>query len=147
MTKMNLKNYDVAVIGCGIAGSMAAIAAARHGSSVIAIDEAGYPGGALTAMGTGPMMTFHAGETQVVRGLPQEMVTRLMARGFSPGHTVDSTGYTYTVTPFSSEGSPAGRILPFRQISLLMLPATEICLHSPGFLSQKAEVPMEKVSL
>ena len=28
MTKMNLKNYDVAVIGCGIAGSMAAIAAA-----------------------------------------------------------------------------------------------------------------------
>ena len=104
MTQMNLKNYDVAVIGCGIAGSMAAIAAARHGSSVIAIDEAGYPGGALTAMGTGPMMTFHAGETQVVRGLPQEMVTRLMARGFSPGHTVDSTGYTYTVTPFSSEG-------------------------------------------
>ena len=81
---MNLKNYDVAVIGCGIAGSMAAIAAARHGSSVLAIDEAGYPGGALTAMGTGPMMTFHAGETQVVRGLPQEMVSRLIARGFLP---------------------------------------------------------------
>ena len=101
---MKTYNYDLAVVGCGIAGSMAAIAAARHGIKVLAIDEAGYPGGALTAMGTGPMMTFHAGETQVVRGLPQEMVDRLVKRGFSPGHTVDSTGYTYTVTPFSAEG-------------------------------------------
>lgn len=55
---MKTYNYDLAVVGCGIAGSMAAIAAARHGIKVLAIDEAGYPGGALTAMGTGPMMTF-----------------------------------------------------------------------------------------
>ena len=101
---MDNKKADLAVIGCGIAGCMAAIAAARNGCNVLAIDEAGYPGGALTAMGTGPMMTFHAGKTQVVRGLAQEMVDRLVERGFSPGHTVDSTGYTYTVTPFSSEG-------------------------------------------
>ena len=97
-------HYDIAVIGCGIAGSLAAVAAARHGKKVIAVDEAGYPGGALTAMGTGPMMTFHAGEKQVIRGLPQELIDRLVEKGFSPGHTPDSTGYTYTVTPFSSEG-------------------------------------------
>ncbi len=101
---MKQLHYELAVVGCGIAGAMAATAAARHGIRVIAIDEAGYPGGALTAMGTGPMMTFHAGETQVVRGLPQEMVERLVSRGFSPGHTADSTGYTYSVTPFSAEG-------------------------------------------
>ena len=101
---MNLPDFDIAIAGCGIAGSMAAVTAARRGRRVLAIDEAGYPGGALTAMGTGPMMTFHAGKTQVVRGLPQELIDRLMARGFSPGHTVDSTGYTYTVTPFSAEG-------------------------------------------
>ncbi len=99
-----MKQYDIAVVGCGIAGSMTAISAARHGMKVVAVDEAGYPGGALTAMGTGPMMTFHAGKTQVVRGLPQELIDRLVEKGFSPGHTVDSTGYTYTVTPFSSEG-------------------------------------------
>ena len=93
---MNLPDFDIAIAGCGIAGSMAAVTAARRGRRVLAIDEAGYPGGALTAMGTGPMMTFHAGKTQVVRGLPQELIDRLMARGFSPGHTVDSTGYTYT---------------------------------------------------
>lgn len=98
---------DIVVVGCGIAGSMAATAAARMGRRVLAIDEAGYPGGALTAMGTGPMMTFHAGQEQVIRGLPQELIDRLMAMGESPGHCVDSTGYTYTVTPFSSEGMKA----------------------------------------
>lgn len=96
--------YELAVLGCGMAGTMAAVAAARQGLRVIAIDEAGYAGGSLTAMGTGPMMTFHAGQTQVIRGLAQEMVARLESEGFSPGHTVDSTGYTYTVTPFSAEG-------------------------------------------
>ena len=95
---------DIVVMGCGIAGSMAAVAAARMGRRVLAIDEAGYPGGALTAMGTGPMMTFHAGQEQVIRGLPQELIDRMMAAGDSPGHCVDSTGYTYTVTPFSAEG-------------------------------------------
>lgn len=104
MMKMEKQTYHVAVIGCGIAGSMAAVAAARNGAKVIAIDEAGYPGGALTSMGTGPMMTFHAGEKQVIRGLAQEMIDRMAAKGFTPGHTVDSTGYTYTVTPFSAEG-------------------------------------------
>lgn len=101
---MDNKRFDVAVIGCGIAGSLAATAAARSGATVIAIDEAGFPGGALTAMGTGPMMTFHAGDKQVIRGLGQEVISRLQDKGLSPGHTVDSTGYTYTVTPFSSEG-------------------------------------------
>lgn len=97
-------NTEIAVLGCGIAGCMAAAAAARMGRNVLAIDEAGFPGGALTAMGTGPMMTFHAGQEQVIRGLGQELIDRLTAMGASPGHCVDSTGYTYTVTPFSAEG-------------------------------------------
>ena len=60
--------YDVAVIGGGISGCMAAIAAARCGASVILIEKYGFLGGTLTACGTGPMMTFHAGDVQVVRG-------------------------------------------------------------------------------
>jgi hypothetical protein len=50
------------------------------------------------------MMTFHAGETQVVRGLTDELIQRLVAKDLSVGHIPDSTGYTYTVTPFDSEG-------------------------------------------
>ena len=96
--------YDVIVCGAGIAGSMAAIAAARMGARVLVIEEEGYPGGSMTAMGTGPMMTFHAGEKQTVRGLMDEMIERLKRKNLSPGHIIDSTGYTYTVPPFSAEG-------------------------------------------
>ena len=99
-----MKAYDLIVAGGGIAGSMAAIAAARLGIQVLLLEEEGYLGGSLTACGTGPMMTFHAGETQVVRGLPDEMINRLVAKGLSVGHIPDSTGYTYTVTPFDAEG-------------------------------------------
>lgn len=113
---MNTIKADVAIVGCGIAGSLAAVAAAREGADVFAIEENGYPGGSLTGMGTGPMMTFHAGKTQVIRGLGEELIARLAAAGLSPGHTVDSTGYTYTVTPFSAEGMK-------RELEAMMLEA------------------------
>ena len=108
--------YDVIVCGAGIAGSMAAVAAGRMGAKVLVIEEEGYPGGSMTSMGTGPMMTFHAGEKQTVRGLTAEMIERLKAKNLSPGHIIDSTGYTYTVTPFSAEGMK-------RELELMMLEA------------------------
>lgn len=96
--------YDVAVIGGGIAGCMAAIGAARCGAEVILIERYGFLGGTLTACGTGPMMTFHAGDIQAVQGITGELIERLKNKGLSPGHIFDTTGYTYSVTPFSAEG-------------------------------------------
>ena len=116
--------HDLIVVGGGIAGSMAAIAAARLGLDVLLIEEEGYLGGSLTACGTGPMMTFHAGETQVVQGLPDELIKRMTAKGLSPGHITDSTGYTYTVTPFDSEGMK-------RELELMCLEAgVKILYHT-----------------
>ena len=89
--------WDLIVIGGGIAGSMAAIAAARENLAVLLIEEEAYLGGSLTARGTGPMMTFHAGELQVIQGIPDELIQRLVDKGLSVGHIPDSTGYTYTV--------------------------------------------------
>lgn len=108
--------YDVIVCGAGMAGSMAAVAAGRMGAKVLVIEEEGYPGGSMTAMGTGPMMTFHAGDKQAVRGVTDELIERLKAKGLSTGHIVDSTGYTYTVTPFSAEGMK-------RELELMMIEA------------------------
>ncbi|EIP98858.1 Glucose inhibited division protein A [Opitutaceae bacterium TAV1] len=96
--------YELIVIGGGPSGSVAAIAAARCGVRVLLVEQYGFLGGGLTAMGVGPMMSFHngAGE-QLVKGIPDEIVNRLAARGASSGHIVDSTTYCSTVTPFDSE--------------------------------------------
>ena len=97
-------NYDVIVIGGGPAGTVAAIAAAREGATVLLVEQNGYLGGMLTMAGTGPQMTFHAGETQVVRGIPEEIIKRLKELGLSTGHMEDFVGYASSVTPFDAEG-------------------------------------------
>lgn len=99
-----LGDYDVIVVGGGVSGSHAAIAAGRTGAKTLLVEQFGFLGGTLTAMGVGPMMTFHnrAGR-QLVFGSANEMVDRLVQRGASPGHILDSTGYCSTVTPFDAE--------------------------------------------
>lgn len=106
MVKINedILHYDVVVAGGGISGAFSAIAAARNGAKVLIFDQNGFFGGTLTANGVGPMMTFFAGEKQVITGLGQEMVERLVKRGYSPGHVYDSTNYISYVTPFDAEG-------------------------------------------
>lgn len=96
--------FDIIVVGGGPSGAHAALAAARAGNKVLLVEKHGFLGGSLTAMGVGPMMSFHnpAG-TQVVAGQAEELVQRLMARNASPGHIPDSVTYCSTVTPFDSE--------------------------------------------
>jgi hypothetical protein len=98
-----MKEYEVIVVGGGISGSVAALAAARQGCKTLLIEQNGFLGGMLTAAGVGPMMTFHAGNKQIIKGIPGELIDRLVKKGKSPGHVLDTTGYTYTVTPFDSE--------------------------------------------
>lgn len=95
--------YDVIVVGGGIAGALAAVSAGRNGSNVLLIEQEGYLGGMLTAGGVGPMMSFHTGEKQIIKGLTDELIERLKSKGKSPGHIFDTTGYVATVTPFDSE--------------------------------------------
>lgn len=99
----NLK-YDVVVVGGGPAGAVAAIAAARQGAKTLLVERYGYLGGMLTAAGVGPQMTFHAGKTQVVRGIADEIICRLQGMGLSPGHMEDNVGYASSITPFDAEG-------------------------------------------
>jgi len=96
--------YDVVVIGGGPSGTTAAIAAARHGAKTLLVEQHGYLGGMLTMAGTGPQMTFHAGEIQVIKGIPDEIVQRMVELGFSPGHMEDAAGYCSSITPFDVEG-------------------------------------------
>jgi len=95
--------YDVIIVGGGISGTMASIAAAKNGAKVLLIEQYGFLGGMLTAGGVGPMMTFHAGSRQVIKGITGELIDRLVKKGKSPGHIVDILEYTATVTPFDAE--------------------------------------------
>lgn len=99
----NLK-FDVAVIGGGPAGAIAAISSALQGARTILIEKNGYLGGALTACGTGPQMSYHAGKIQVVRGIPEQVEREMVRRGYSTGHQPDAVGYCSTTTAFDPEG-------------------------------------------
>lgn len=123
---------DIVVAGGGIAGCLAAVAAGRMGSKTLLIEEAGYLGGSLTASGTGPMMTFHAGNVQVVRGLGGELIERLKNKGLSVGHIPDSTGYTYSITPFDAEGMK-------RELELMALEAGVQLLYHTSVISANVE--------
>ena len=103
-TKYENLKFDVVVVGGGPAGAVAAIAAARQGVKTLLVEQYGYLGGMLTVAGVGPQMTFHAGETQVVRGIADEIICRLKELGLSPGHMEDFVGYASSVTPFDAEG-------------------------------------------
>ncbi len=129
---MTSKGPDVAVIGGGPAGIVAAVAAARAGSRVTLVERYGFLGGALTAALVAPMMGFHAGDRQVVAGIPEEIVGRLRSIGASPGHVPDPIDFCHTVTPFDHEG--------LRRVLLEMAAeaGVELWLHSV-FLDAQAD--------
>lgn len=122
-----MKIYDVVVVGGGVSGTVAAIAASRNGSKTLLIEQYGFAGGSLTNMGVGPMMTFHAGKKQVIKGIAQEIVDNLVKLSGSPGHIVDTTGFVSTLTPFDVE------IMKYVLQEMLIDSGVEILFHS--FLS------------
>ncbi len=95
---------DVVVIGGGPAGVNAAIAAGRSGVSTVLIERYGFIGGMSTAALVYPWMTFHTMDgKQVIKGIAQEIIDRLIAMNASPGHVRDTVGFVHTITPYHPE--------------------------------------------
>ncbi len=78
--------YDVIIVGGGTGGFMAAIAAAGEGAKTLLIERYGFLGGTATAGGLCNMASFFYKDEQVIRGLPQEFMDRLAARGGATPH-------------------------------------------------------------
>lgn len=119
------QSYDVVVLGGGPAGIAAAISAGRNGANTLLIERYGFLGGMSTTALVYPWMTFHssAGD-QVIRGIAQDIVDRLVARNASPGHLRDTVGFVHTLTPYKPE--------VFKVVAYEMLEeaGVEILLHS-----------------
>ncbi len=86
--------YDVIVMGGGPAGIMAALACGKLGVSTLLIEKNGFLGGAATASVLGPISPFHYKDEQVINGIPQEFMDRLVQEDGSTGHmkTLDPYG-------------------------------------------------------
>ena len=101
-----LLDADVLVCGGGLAGTMAAVAAARHGASVLLIERYGFLGGNATA---GAVAQFNSWQTAngrpVVAGLASEVAERLGRYGAAGQHQtfVMSTGHKMDRVEYAPE--------------------------------------------
>ena len=97
-----VRPYDVVVAGGGTGGVVAAIAAARNGARTALVESKGYVGGIVTEGGTALHSYFNlwkpfpgVPKVQLVRGIPQEIVDRLIEAGGTNGHVEMDSGYDY----------------------------------------------------
>jgi len=100
--RLPVRRFDVAVAGGGTAGVVAALAAARQGARTVLVETKGYTGGVAVEGGTALHSFFNlwkgfpgVQKRQVVKGIPQEIIDRLMRVGGCTGHAEMLAHYDY----------------------------------------------------
>ncbi len=100
--KLPVRSFDVVVAGGGTAGVVAALASARQGAKTVLVENKGYTGGVAVEGGTALHSFFNLWKAfpgvekrQVVKGIPQEIVDRLMRVGGCTGHAEMLAHYDY----------------------------------------------------
>ena len=99
---INDQHFDVIIVGGGTGGVLAAIAAARTGAKTALIEMKGYTGGIVTEGGTALHSYFNLWKAfpgvekrQLVRGIPQEIIDRLVKVGGTSGHCEMMRNYDF----------------------------------------------------
>lgn len=94
---------EILVAGGGPSGIMAAKAARKEGKEVILLERYGFLGGCATMSLVVPLMTFHAGNKQIIKGYAQELIDKISELGGTIGHIKDPIGFGSSVTPVDTE--------------------------------------------
>ena len=110
---------DVLVVGGGPAGIMAAEAAAGDGLRVMLVESRGFLGGNLT-IGL-PVLGFlgHKG-TQIIKGLPQNFIDRLRARGAASEHRPCKNHMSLTIIDEEEAKRTALEIMEEKGVEVLL---------------------------
>ena len=100
--KLPTRAFDVVVAGGGTGGVVAALAAARQGARTALVELKGYTGGIAVEGGTALHSFYNlwkafpgVEQSQLVKGIPQEIVDRLMQAGGATGHAAMLAGFNY----------------------------------------------------
>lgn len=88
------QQYDVIVAGGGVAGTVAALAAARNGAKTLVIERLNCLGGNWTAGMMGTIWTFSDGEKLIIKGIPLEIVERLKQAGGVVSKDISKDAFT-----------------------------------------------------
>lgn len=142
--RLPARECDVVVAGGGTAGVVAALAAARQGAKTVLVEVKGYLGGTAVEGGTGLHSFYNlwkafpgAEKRQVVRGIPQEIVDRLVAAGGCTGHVEMLVGYDYdsVCTAIDTE--------VFKLVAHQMLEEAGVCVCVNTFLAGAISEPTD----
>jgi len=100
--KLPIRKFDVVVVGGGTGGVVAALAAARRGAKTMLVESKGYTGGTVVEGGTALHSFYNLWKAfsgvkkrQVVRGIAQDIIDRMLAVGGCSGHAEMMRGYNY----------------------------------------------------
>jgi len=100
--QLPVSRMDVVVVGGGTGGVVAALAAARNGAKTMLVEVKGYTGGTVTEGGTALHSFYNlwkafpgVEQRQVIKGIPQEIIDRLMKVGGCSGHAEMEKGFNY----------------------------------------------------
>ena len=126
---------DVLVVGGGTAGVVVALAAARTGARTILVEQYGFLGGTMHGGVCGVHSYFNNYQAygrekkQLVKGIPEEIAQRMMARGGCPGHIPQERGYEHfaVVTTFDRE--------KYKQLAFEMMRESGVKLYLHCFFS------------